>query len=762
MKNFTRKVALLAAFLFLSVCGIQAQVTPESQMEKLDRGVVAVKVSSGGKYKGNFISWRLLGTDDPDVVFNVLRDGERIAENIGNVTCYDDEDVVDEMHQYQVETVVNGEVIETSDALTIDDDILKFKIDYHKGGDSYKYIPNDIAVADLDGDGEYELIVKWDPTNSKDNSQSGKTARVLVEAYKISTGKCMWKINMGYAIRAGAHYTQILAYDFDGDGKAEVIMKTAPNSADSKGNYVSEVGDDEIKNNTDNSNDTAQNTYRNSNGYVLGGPEFLTVFNGETGEAINTVYYNPNRGFGVGGSASYSSSWGDSYGGRGDRFLACVAYLDGPDKNPSAVLCRGYYTRAYLWAVDFDGEKLSTKWLHASTSTSEVTVTDANGKSTTTKYSSNKGNTGYSYTAYGNGNHNLSVADVDGDGCDEIIYGSCAINNDGNLLYAVGYGHGDAMHLSDLCPDRPGLEVFQVHEEKHPSYGFDIHDAATGEVILFEKGSGDNGRGMAADVDSLSRGFEFWSSNDRNVRSCVDGSVLSTKSQSQCFRLYWDGDAYDELFDGSYDSSTDDCQPAITKYNGSSVTTLLANGWALRHYKAQTCNTTKATPNLIADIFGDWREEIITWCIDSETDSCTLLISTSTYPTSYRVPTLMHDHTYRMGVAWQNVAYNQPAHLGYYLPDYIESYAAATGIKNIYSVNGGWIRMFDENSLEINSDGSHATKIGIYDISGREQWSESLTINGTQTVELPQMPKGVYIIKATSGTDTFNKKFLAE
>ncbi len=479
MKKFIGKVALLAACLCLSVCGIHAQVTPTSQMEKIDRGVFALKNGNGS---GNFISWRLLGTDDQNVRFNVLRDGTRIAENIGNVTYYIDD--VEGVHQYQVETVLNGEVIETSNPISsIDDYFYKFTLTYHNGGSSYYYSPNDITVADLDGDGEYELIVKWDPSNSKDNSESGKTARVLVEAYKLSTGKCMWKIIMGYAIRAGAHYTQILAYDFDGDGKAEVIMKTGPNTQDSKKNYVSQVGDDEIKNNAVDDDDTAQNTYRNSSGHIVGGPEYLTVFNGETGEAINTIYYNPNRGLGVGGSASYSSSWGDTSYNRGERYLACVAYLDGPDKNPSAVFCRGYYTRAYLWAVDFDGEKLTTKWLHASTSKTSVTVTDADGNSTTKSYSSNTGNTGYSYTAYGNGNHNLSVADVDGDGCDEIIYGSCAINNDGNLLYAVGFGHGDAMHMGDLCPDRDGLEVFQVHEEKHPSYGYDVHDAATGEVI---------------------------------------------------------------------------------------------------------------------------------------------------------------------------------------------------------------------------------------------------------------------------------------
>ncbi len=759
MKEIFPKAMLAALALSMLAGRMAAQVTPASQMEFLKRGVVALKNDKGD---GVFVSWRYLGTDDPGVTFNVLRDGEAVAEGLSGATYYIDEAAdPDVPHDYVVETVLDGTVIDTSDAAVSSTDFfhrLTLERPSHSNT-SYEYTPNDCSIADLDGDGEYELIVKWDPTNSRDNSESGKTAKVFIDAYKFD-GTRMWRLDLGYNIRAGAHYTQMLVYDFDGDGKAEMIIKTAPGTKDSSGAYVSEAADDEeIVNGTDNDAD-----YRNSNGHVAGGQEYLTVFDGETGRAIHTIYYNPNRAGSIGGSPYYggsdgnSSFWGDKTYNRGERYLACVAYLDGPDANPSAVMCRGYYTRAYLWAVDFDGSKLSTKWLHASTSSSSVTVTDADGNSTTTTYSSNTSGNTYSYTAYGNGNHNLSVADVDGDGCDEIIYGACGIDNDGSLMYATGFGHGDAMHLSDLCPDRPGLEVFEVHEEKHPQYGADVHDAATGEIIWSYTGSGDNGRGMAADVDEM-RGFECWSSNDRQVRSCVTGDIWSTKSQSQCFRLYWDGDEFDELFDGKYDSSSLRCSPAITKYNGTgSVQTLSIQNIAFSNEKlgsCMTCNTTKATPNLIADLWGDWREEIIMW---DRTDSVTLNIFTSTYPTEYRIPTLMHDHTYRMGVAWENVCYNQPPHLGFYLPDYL---GLSTGIGKAVTVGEGWIRMPSEGTLEISSDGEAPTVIAIYDVSGRKVWGESLTVSGTQTVSLPGMAAGLYVLRATSGVNSYQRKFAA-
>jgi rhamnogalacturonan endolyase len=291
-------------------------------------------------------------------------------------------------------------------------------------------------------------------------------------------------------------------------------------------------------------------------------------------------------------------------------------------------------------------------------------VMDANG--TTKSY---KGSTCFSglgrYTMYANGNHNMSVADVDGDGCDEIIWGSAALDNDGKMLYAVGFGHGDAIHLADLNPDRPGLELFDVHEEKG-TYAWDIHDAATGEILWKGGQSGaDNGRGLAADIVAGTRGQEFWSayggfdsaSRNQNPFSVLTGKQAGSSKPSMNFRIYWDGDLQDELLDDTN----------ITKYGGSTLgvgsTPLASLG------SPASCNSTKATPCLSADIFGDWREEVILW---SKTDNATLNIYSTITTTKYRVPTLMHDHTYRMGICWQNTAYNQPPHLGYYLPDYVE------------------------------------------------------------------------------------------
>ena len=640
----------LKSYLFAGACSLlpvmaDAQVTPVSQMENLKRGLVVVPASTG-----EFVSWRLLGTDNDNTTFDVLRDGEVIAKDIINATCYSDKQG-NASHHYQVVTKVNGEATDTTETVSPWSDVYyKLKLDRPANGTDYEYSPNDCSVGDVDGDGEYELFVKWDPSNSKDNSQSGKTGNVYIDCYKFD-GTKLWRVDLGKNIRAGAHYTQFLVYDFNGDGKAELICKTAPGSIDGVGNYVNQATNESSISSTSNKLD-----YRNSNGYILQGPEYLTVFNGETGAAIHTVWYNPNRNFGVGKAENYNGDWGDSYGNRGDRFLAAVAYLDGADKNPSAVMVRGYYTQAYLWAVDFDGEHLSTKWLHASTSKYYVELTIGNQKQPRKAYTKNtSGKSGGSCTMYGNGNHNISVADVDGDGCDEIIFGSAAVDNDGTLLYATGFGHGDAIHVSDLIPSRPGLEVFQIHEES--PYGWDVHDAATGEIIWSATGDSDNGRGMAAQLQASEYGFYFSSANDRQQRSATTGKVASTNSTSLNFRIYWDGDVQDELLDGT----------KIDKWNGNGTTRLYIKGKNPYDYNfSSSCNSTKSTPNLQADIFGDWREEIILW---STADNATLNIFTTIEPTSYRVPTLMHDHVYRMGVAWQNAAYNQPPHLGYYLPD---------------------------------------------------------------------------------------------
>ena len=636
--------------------------TPESQMEKLGRGVVAVPQT-----KGIFVSWRLLGTDDARTTFDVVRDGKTIAKDL-TVTNYADEEGT-ATSQYKVICKVNGKAVETSQEVTPwAEAYMKLQLDRPaKGALGGEYSPNDCSVGDVDGDGEYEIFVKWDPSNSKDNSQSDKTDNVYLDCYKIVNGKSvncklLWRIDLGVNIRAGAHYTQFMVYDFDGDGRAELMCKTAPGSKDGHGNYVNQAATDEAIKGVDNAKD-----WRTSAGRVNGGQEYLTVFNGLTGAAIHTIAYYPNRNaLAELSEAAGTFNWDDrsgkkdrgDYGNRGERYLAAVAYLSGADANPSGIFCRGYYTYAYVWAVDFDGTQLKHRWLHRSDSKTQYTVVDADmvvtRKIDAPAATSSDGSG--SRTMYGNGNHNLSVGDVDDDGKDEIIWGSAALDDDGRLLYATGFGHGDAIHLSAMDPDRGGMQVFQVHEEKG-TYSWDLHDAATGEIIFRGGSSGkDNGRGMAADVIPGSRGFEFWSSDERSQRNVQTGSIVNDKNTSVNFRMYWNGTCYDQTLDGN----------TLDYWNGSSWKRLMSFN---NYGNSSTCNGTKKTPNLQADLFGDWREELILW---DSSNSSTLNIFTTNIPTDYRVPTLMHDHTYRMAVAWQNTAYNQPPHLGYYLPDFVE------------------------------------------------------------------------------------------
>ena len=629
----------------LSCYGAEAQT---AQLEQLDRGLVAVKNGTN-----TFVSWRLLATDADNTTFDLLRDGTVLtsAKNL-TVTNVSVTGGTDES-RYQVVTKVDGEPVDTSAAVLRWTDIYRsLQLDRPVSQTSYHYFPNDWSVADLDGDGQYELIIKWDPSNCQDNSNSGKTGNVYLDAYKLD-GTKLWRIDLGANIRAGAHYTQFLVYDFNGDGRAELICKTAQGTMDGQGNYVNQAADDDkIKSANNNMK------YANSSGRILSGAEYLTVFEGTTGRALHTIWYNPNRGFTTGEVKALDTNtnklWGDDYGNRCDRFLACVAHLGGADNNASAVMCRGYYTRAYLWAVDFDGEKLSTRWLHGSVSPTEVEITDAAGNKTTQTHKA---------TAYGQGCHSVAVGDVDGDGYDEIIYGSAAIDNDGRLLHSTGLGHGDALHLSDLMPDRPGLEVMMVHEEA--PYGWSLRDALTGELIIHHTGKEDTGRGIAADIYSDHRGFEYWHSDDYNSTQNIYDSYDAVAGHYTKdypfynFRLYWDGDAYDELFD----------KGAV---NNGKWSRLLTTG----NYGNSVTYGSKANPLLIADILGDWREEIIMF---DKSDSASINIFTTTTATKMRVPTLMHDHIYRMSVAWQNVGYNQPPHLGYYLPDFVASRFDAVG-----------------------------------------------------------------------------------
>ncbi|WP_315794344.1 rhamnogalacturonan lyase [Paenibacillus sp. BIC5C1] len=597
----TAGVSLLSSALLVTSLGLgDTSVTHAAgarQMEFLDRGVVAVKTGTGV-----FVSWRLLGTEGSNVSFNVYRDGTKVnASPITNSTNLQDTSGTSSS-KYTVRAVVSGtEQVASAVASVWGNNYLSVPLNVPAGGTTpdgvaYTYSANDASAGDVDGDGEYELIVKWDPSNSKDNSQSGYTGEVFIDAYKLN-GTRLWRISLGKNIRAGAHYTQLMVYDLDGDGKAEVAMKTADGTKDGTGAVIGDASKD----------------YRNSSGYVLSGPEFLTIFNGQTGKALSTVNYEPARG--------NVSDWGDNYGNRVDRFLAAIAYLDG--ERPSLVMARGYYTRTVLVAYNWRDGQLTKQW---------------------TFDSNTSGNSGYA----GQGNHNLSVADVDGDGKDEIVYGAMAVDDNGKGLYTTGLHHGDAMHLSDLDPDRAGLEVFQVHETPSNA-GVEFRDARTGQLIWGIPTTKDIGRGMAADIDPRYKGAEVWA--DGGLYTAKGQKIGTTLPSSTNFGIWWDGDLLRELLDSN----------RIDKWdytNSKTVNLLTASG-------VSSNNGTKSTPNLQADLFGDWREEVV-WRTN---DSSALRIYTTTAVTDKRIYTLMHDPVYRLGVAWQNVAYNQPPHTGFYLGD---------------------------------------------------------------------------------------------
>lgn len=597
----TAGVSLLSSALLVTSLGLgNTPVTHAAgarQMEFLDRGVVAVKTGTGV-----FVSWRLLGTEGSNVSFNVYRDGTKVnASPITNSTNLQDTSGTSSS-KYTVRAVVSGTEQAASAAASVwGNNYLSVPLSVPTGGTTpdgvaYTYSANDASAGDVDGDGEYELIVKWDPSNSKDNSQSGYTGEVFIDAYKLN-GTRLWRISLGKNIRAGAHYTQFMVYDLDGDGKAEVAMKTADGTKDGTGVVIGDASKD----------------YRNSSGYVLSGPEFLTIFNGQTGKALSTVNYEPARG--------NVSDWGDNYGNRVDRFLAAIAYLDG--ERPSLVMARGYYTRTVLVAYNWRDGQLTKQW---------------------TFDSNTSGNSGYA----GQGNHNLSVADVDGDGKDEIVYGAMAVDDNGKGLYTTELHHGDAMHLSDLDPDRAGLEVFQVHETPSNA-GVEFRDARTGQLIWGIPTTKDIGRGMAADIDPRYKGAEVWA--DGGLYTAKGQKIGTTLPSSTNFGIWWDGDLLRELLDSNRIDKWDYA-------NSKTVNLLTASG-------VSSNNGTKSTPNLQADLFGDWREEVV-WRTN---DSSALRIYTTTAVTDKRIYTLMHDPVYRLGVAWQNVAYNQPPHTGFYLGD---------------------------------------------------------------------------------------------
>lgn len=649
---------LTAAVMVTSVASIPVltsyadtnSTTEKRVMEKLDRGTVAVKTNDGV-----YLSWRLLGTESlTNQAFDIYRDSEKIyTTGEHDATCYTDSKGTAD-NKYTV--VPKGEAIDKTEAVDVWTTNTTYKgrsVAYKDiafkvpdGGktpkdEEYTYTANDMSVGDLDGDGEYEYIVKWDPSNSKDNSVKGYTGNVYLDAYELD-GTLLWRIDLGVNIRAGAHYTQYMVYDFDGDGKSEVILKTAPGSKDGEGNYVSKAGKNITKGDD-------KKDYRNSSGLLMGkdgGPEYLTVFNGETGAAMQ---FDPPR------SILTSSKWGDSYANRSERYLAAVAYLDGV--HPSVVMTRGYYTYVYAAAYTWDGTDLKEQWLSTNTPTEEN-----GGTGCTVKYADGTSKNNTNKTLYAQGAHSVSVADVDNDGYDEIIFGSAVLDHDGTVLTYDGRGHGDAEHVSDFDNDGK-QEIFMAHEagkhnDKIIPYAVDIK-RYNGDIML-QAAQGDIGRGIMDNVDdeyALSSGnlSLFWSVAADGIYNQAGekvGNIPNTNgSNMENFAVYWDGDLGRELLDGN----------KLVKYSIKSGTERIYYDSKNSTLPGSINNSTKSNACLTADLFGDWREEIVLRYGDG------VRIYFSTIPTDYRLTTLMHDSQYRCAIAWQNVGYNQPPHTSYYI-----------------------------------------------------------------------------------------------
>lgn len=570
--------------------------------EKLGRGLVAIRENDSVV----IVSWRFLSSDASNVAFDVYRNSKKInPKPITNTTYFKDKNNRFATSKYEIKlTHPNKNESITSYTCLLDENskgaYLNIALDTPENGladsrNAYSYNANDVSVGDVDGDGEYEIILKWEPSNAHDNAHDGFTGNVYFDCYKLS-GEKLWRIDMGKNIRAGAHYTQFMVYDLDGDSRAEIVMKTADGTVDGAGDTIG----------------NANANYTNRFGRILTGLEYLTVFEGATGKVLKTIDYLPPRGD--------VWDWGDGRANRSDRFLACVAYLDGV--HPSVVMCRGYYTRTVLAAFDWRNGELTNRWLF-----------DSNAP----------GNKSYEYQ----GNHNLRVGDVDGDGCDEIIYGSCAIDNDGKGLYTTGLGHGDALHLTAFDSSSRKLQVWDCHENKRDGSSF--RDAETGKIIFQIKSDMDVGRCMAADIDPNHPGVEMWSLASQGIRN-IKGEVINPSIQGVSVNMacWWDGDLSRELLDGI----------RITRYNPQ-------KGYSELIFWGEGCaknNGTKSNPSLQADVFGDWREEVIYRTPDNKN----LRIYLTPYETPYRFHTFLEDPVYRISVATQNVAYNQPTQPGFY------------------------------------------------------------------------------------------------
>jgi rhamnogalacturonan endolyase len=590
----------------------------ERVMEKLDRGLIAVRQADGSV----FLSWRLLGGDPRDLAFHVYRLSGGKEEQItkqrldGPTQFIDKEGIAAEAYLVRPISADGAQGKASRSAKVLSQPYLEIPIQTIPG-----YRPGDCSAADLDGDGEYEIILHQ-ASRGRDNSFAGITGTPVLDAYKLD-GTRLWRIDLGINIREGEHYTQFMAYDLDGDGRAELACKTADGTKDGTGKIIGDK-DKDWRNKEERSQ---------KYGRILSGPEYLTIFDGRTGAALKTVDFIPGRdpidGWGgIGGNGG-----NDSYGNRCDRFLACVAYLDGV--HPSLVMSRGVYGRIVLAAWDWRGGELKSRWVFDS----GIAKPPFENVS---PYS-------------GMGGHALSVADVDADGKDEIIYQAMTVDDDGTGLYSTGRRHGDALHVGDFDPSREGLELYLVTENEEDTVrlqtpGAGLHDARTGKPLWTHSPGIDISDGVVADIDPRHPGAEVWG-GPGDLRT-IKGVEIGPRPRHSDWVIWWDGDLLREIYGGFAVYKWDPVGGQEEKI----FDALGGTGRGGSRYLG-------LRPNLAADLLGDWREELLL----PGPDGKSLRLHISTIPTKHRLVTLMQDPQYRLSIAWQNVSYNKPPHPSFFL-----------------------------------------------------------------------------------------------
>ena len=715
------------------------------QLEKLSRGLIAVKANTG-----IFLSWRLFldevkgycKTGVTGANFQVYKNGEKLTIVTDSTNYIDINGTTED--SYAVAPIIDGKEFPCCNSVKawssgqnyIDIPMQIPEDGVTPKGDTYTYNVNDMSVGDVDGDGEYEYIVKWDPSNSQDVSIKGYTGKCYIDCYKLD-GRLLWRLDMGVNIRAGAHYTQFMVYDFNGDGKAEMSVKTAPGtkmtrynedgsiasetyitmpqsdldagyshkddyrcSADDYFNHLVDVfmnwttheevvlgqwprtleqcfGIEEKYNYPLNKEDAVElvmyfikefapsrspkNKLDEFEGFIYEGPEYLTMFSGD-GSEIETIPFKFTR-------VDDGLMWGD-YAmnriepcNRVDRFLSGVAYLDG--ERPYLIICRGYYTRTTVVAYSFFNNKHEEHW---SIDTGFVKMSNPFRASAAPEQFKEHphiaGGTDPVYgTLAGQGNHSLSTADVDNDGCQEIIYGGAVIDHDGSLLYSgfdylpdgktyAKLGHGDALHVAKIDPDRPGYQIFSVFEgAKAAPYGYAFRDAETCEIFFGQYAEEDLGRAMIGDINPNVRGLQMWVKETYDV----NGNVLSDKLLGTNQSIRWAADLSTQVTDGV--DYINEAKKNTGVINDNTHGVLLAPEGTTMN------NGTKGNPCLVADIFGDWREELVV----RKADNSAVRIYTNVDITNHKLFTLMHDTMYRTGIAWQNNCYNQPCYTKFYL-----------------------------------------------------------------------------------------------